>query len=156
MNNIYLNETFCSFLPNKYKIFKIVENFSGFDHVCFYISDKKLNKFNLKKAIATIEIIIDHYSDCEIGISSVSTQKNYRGNGIASFLILLVADYCKNDTYKLVLDDMSDNFMMKNNLYTNLGFRYIVYDSPEMKTSPKNVISYLKKWENKYIGSGFF
>ena len=156
MSIIYLNEKFCSYLPNKYKIFKIVENFSGFDHVCFYISNKKLNKFDLKKAIATIEVNIDLYSDYEIGITSISTQKNYRGNGIASFLILLVAYYYQNDTYKLVLDDMSDNFMLKNNLYTNIGFKYIVYNQPEMQTSPKTVLKYFNKWETKYIGSGFF
>ena len=156
MNNIYLNEKFCTLMPNKYKIFKIVENYSDYEHICFYISDKKLEKFNLKKAVATIEILIDAFSKYEIGISSVVTQKKYRGNGIASFLILLVADYCENITSKIVLDDMSDNFMMKNNLYTNIGFYYIAQNAPEMETTPKIIIKHFNKWKNKYIGSCFF
>lgn len=121
------------------------------NEICvFYINNKPLNKFHLKKACAFVQIVAD---DIETAILSIVTNIKYRGYGLASFLLLIVAEYSNN---KLILDDASDNCFCVNNLYLNNGFKYINKGEPEMEACSCNVLSNFSRFKSKYCGNRFF
>jgi hypothetical protein len=80
---------------------------------------------------------------------------NQRNKGYASLLIIascIISERFGLDTIEL--DDCSDNFKKKNNLYTNLSFRYIEDGFPEMIGSTKQIIRQWRKIKLKYRFNG--
>ena len=69
-----------------------------------------------------------------ISISSVSTNENYRGQGLALLVLIYGICYLKNqspDINYAILDDDSDNStMIKGNIYNSIGFEFVA--QPEL------------------------
>ena len=67
-------------------------------------------------------------------INSLNVNGNYQNNGYGSIILHHLIEYCINNQIKYItLDDMSDRFNQKNNIYLKFGFTYIHYGFPEMK-----------------------
>lgn len=154
-SKIYYSKNISELLKNKNKIYYIKENNHGIINYIIYINDKKLNKNDIKEANAIIEILIDPLL-CETSITSIITKPKYRGNGLASFLILIAAEICKKYSKIIELDDMTDNAFKKNNIYKQMGFFYITKYEPEMRGSPTYILEKIKKFKDKYSGNNFF
>lgn len=69
----------------------------------------------------------------ECTILSLHVDELYRNNGYGTFLLKEIIKYCMENNIKIIkLDDVSDNFNKKNNIYTKLNFKYISSGFPEM------------------------
>lgn len=132
----------------KRKIFFFKEN----EISVFYINNESLNKYHLKKAYAFVQFVVDDIEN-ETAILSIVTNVKYRGFGLASFLLLLVAEHSNNI---MTLDDASDKCFCLNNLYLNNGFKYLNNGEPEMEAYPQDVLSNQSKFKSKYCGNRFF
>jgi ribosomal protein S18 acetylase RimI-like enzyme len=99
-----------------------------------------IKKYNTKK----IDIKIK-YDDNIIGniygiinnnncnLISLIIKEGYREYGFGTLLLKIFIRICKNKKIKKIeLDDMTDNFNKKNNIYLKNGFRYIKKGFPEM------------------------
>jgi hypothetical protein len=132
----------------KQKIFFFIEN----DITVIYINNKPLSKFHLKKSFCFVQFVADNIEN-ETAILSIVTNIKYRGSGLASFLLMIVAEYSDNI---ITLDDASDNCFCKNNLYLNNGFQYLTKGEPEMEATRDDVLSNLQTFYSKYRGNLFF
>ena len=66
-------------------------------------------------------------------INSLNINFNYQNKGYGSIILSNLIDYCiNNQINNITLDDMSDRFNQKNNIYLKFGFRYIENGFPEM------------------------
>lgn len=67
-------------------------------------------------------------------INMISIEEEYRRKGMGTALLWNLYDYTisKGNISYILLDDCSDNFRMKNNIYTKLGATYIDKTGPEM------------------------
>jgi len=73
-------------------------------------------------------------SDNICSINSLSINDKYQNQGYGSILLYNLIEYCKkNEIKNIILDDMSDRFNQKNNIYLKFGFRYIINGLPEME-----------------------
>ena len=113
-----------------------------------------------KKIYGTLEIFIDIKDNIkEATLMYIDIYKKYRGKGLGTYLLWHMYDYIK-DNHPLVeyilWDDCSDNYRTKNNIYRNIGARYITIKGPEMiwKIQSRTKINKRKKY-NKNI-KGFF
>jgi GNAT superfamily N-acetyltransferase len=76
------------------------------------------------------------YKNKEVTITSLFVDIEKRNKGIGTLLLQKCFDYCKNFK-KFLVDDMSDMYDKKSNIYLKNGFRYIDYENghaqgPEM------------------------
>ena len=125
---------------------KIVSNETSYYFI--YISDE------LKNIIGEIHFII---SDDETQITSIDTSENYRGQGVAHFLMIICALFTKNknkNIKNIKLDDMSKNYRTQNNLYVNVGCTYEDEScGTEMICDVDKVLSkykdFIQKFQNK-------
>ena len=151
------NKKFTELLPRDYKINMYRKNIDNGIHLILYISDKKLDLNDIKNnSIGYIEYIFDQIF-LEITILYMGVDEKYKNKGIGSFLILLVADMYKNICKVMELDDMSENAWGKNNLYLNMGFKYINKKPfPEMKGYPLNISKKYNYFYTKYCKKNKF
>lgn len=77
--------------------------------------------------------IYDAESD-ELGIIDLYVKGEYRNKGIGTKLIkkIILYTYTKYKVKIVKLDDMSDKYRKKNNIYLKLGFHYDEIWGPEM------------------------
>ena len=81
----------------------------------------------------TISMLSAYIEDNIINIVSLKTNEKYYNKGYASKLLEYIINYAKNNNYsKIILDDVSDMFMKKNNIYIKHNFTYIKDGLPEM------------------------
>ena len=69
-------------------------------------------------------------------ILSIHTNIIYRNKGYATKLLNEIKNYLIKNNFnvnKIILDDCTDNFNTKNNLYLKFGFKYITNGEPEME-----------------------
>ena len=94
--------------------------------------------------------------DNELSILKLEIKKEYRGKGIGTFMMIVVAKM--HIGMKMVLDDMSSRSRKKNNIYKRLGLKYVDPDTtePEMEGKCKIVGDKWKDFLYKYIDNGFF
>lgn len=93
--------------------------------------------------IGYIKFYID-LDNREVIISYVYISPEYRGRGMSEILMRHMIKYCRNvmknnkiKRFEINLDDMSDRYGTKNNLYSKFGFEYCERDEngpcgPEM------------------------
>ncbi len=109
------------------------------------IKTKKKNKilFYLDTDTCYQASVIESYYDKDerrLHIIDLGTKEEFRGKGFASILLKKMID----EAYRLqcrtiTLDDASDLFGKKENIYLKFGFEYVVSGQPEM-------IKYLDYW----------
>jgi hypothetical protein len=112
------------------------------------INNKQLN------LLSSLDTIWD-FKEKTVGILGMHTCLNQRNKGYASLLIIascIISERFGLDTIEFY--DCSDNFKKKNNLYTNLSFRYIEDGFPEMIGSTKQIIRQWRKIKLKYRFNG--
>jgi len=74
-----------------------------------------------------------YYRNTYCMIQYVFTKEEHRNKKYATYLLLYLKQYCKNNNVKIIkLDDCSDKFNHPNNLYLKNGFKYVTYGEPEM------------------------
>lgn len=75
-----------------------------------------------------------YYSNKHIFLGSLYVDSKLRNKGIGSILLNQLIQYAKNNRInKIVLDDMSDNYKLPNNIYLKHGFHYVNENGPEME-----------------------
>jgi len=76
--------------------------------------------------------------DNHIIITSLIIHKDFRGQGFGLQLIEECISFAKtNQIHKLILDDMSDRFGLKNNIYVKKGFSYVSLDENLVPNGPE-------------------
>jgi len=91
---------------------------------------------NIKLINDTMIIGLLHAIVCDniCNIISLNVNERYQNKGYGSILLSNLIDHCKNNKITcIMLDDMSDRFNQKNNIYLNFGFNYITSGFPEME-----------------------
>ena len=139
--------------------FEIRINEDGLLWAIFYLIGQEHTFFgssqlNIPNSVGSIEFTID---DEETWIKWVEVKDNYRGKGIAKYLLLLSLNYGKKmspSMNKVILDDSSENSatgtmtdeernnVLQKNIYYKLGFQYIdIEDGPEMEGNVDVILS---------------
>jgi GNAT superfamily N-acetyltransferase len=149
-----------NFLPNNWQLLKFqIQQENAYLNV-FYI-------YAGKKALKNVEDFTDNpniialvqfytYDDIdEANVTSVYVLDKYQGKGYAYYLLIKMAQYLATiDVKTIELQDDSDNYRQKNNLYTLLGLKYIADSGPEMfatvstllrKSNFEKMATYMKK-----------
>jgi GNAT superfamily N-acetyltransferase len=87
-----------------------------------------------------------HLDTEEVNIMNLYDHSDYRGRGYATQLmhefLKRVRSYCsKNDRKKIVIkvDDVSENFGKKNNIYKKFGFEYCDHDDVGNPIGPEMI-----------------
>jgi GNAT superfamily N-acetyltransferase len=74
-----------------------------------------------------------YYDNAVCHIGSLVTDQNYRNMGYATKLLEMIKQICLDSNIRTItLDDCSDNFNTKNNVYVKNGFSYVDEGFPEM------------------------
>lgn len=83
----------------------------------------------------------------------IDIDSEFRGLGMGTYLLLILYNYVienhKNIKY-IVLDDCSDNYRCINNIYLNVGAKYVSDNGPEMIwkiNRPKKIKDKYKKYQ---------
>ena len=148
--------------------FEIRINEDGLLWAMFYLIGQEHTFFgssqlNIPNSVGSIEFFVNTE---EVSISWVEVKDDYRGKGLAKYLLLLSLSYGKKmfpSMNKVILDDdsgqsaagtMTDeerSNALQRNIYYKLGFRYIdIEDGPEMEG---NVDVILSENEKSFIES---
>ena len=148
--------------------FEIRINEDGLLWAMFYLIGQEHTFFgssqlNIPNSVGSIEFFVNTE---EVSISWVEVKDNYRGKGLAKYLLLLSLSYGKKmfpSMNKVILDDdsgqsasgtMTDeerSNVLQRNIYYKLGLRYIdIEDGPEMEG---NVDVILYENEKSFIES---
>ena len=148
--------------------FEIRINEDGLLWAMFYLIGQEhtffgSSKLNIPNSVGSIEFFVNTE---EVSISWVEVKDNYRGKGLAKYLLLLSLNYGKKMfpfMNKVILDDSSENSAagtmtdeergnaLQRNIYYKLGLRYIdIEDGPEMEG---NVDVILYENEKSFIES---
>lgn len=105
-----------------------------------------------------------------MSINSLYVNEEYRGQGIGSYLLANMIKKAEKNKIKMIeLEDDSDRFKKKNNIYYNFGFHYAYDYDPKMIGYIENLVeneryfifkNKLKKLKNnikihKYTHSNF-
>lgn len=91
-------------------------------------------RFKNKRPLSSyLHLMLDHENN-EATILSLNTKERIRGRGYATKLISKAIEMAIKDPniYSIHVDDMSNNYRLKNNIYIKCGFEYVENDSPEM------------------------
>ena len=139
--------------------FEIRINGDGLLWAVFYLIGQEHTFFgssqlNIPNSVGSIEFYVNNE---ELDISWVEVKDNYRGKGLAKYLLLLSLSYGKTmfpSMNKVNLDDSSDNSasgartdeewnsLLQRNIYLKLGFRYLdIEDGPEMEGDVDVILS---------------
>ena len=139
--------------------FEIRINEDGLLWAMFYLIGQEHTFFgssqlNIPNSVGSIEFYVNNE---ELDISWVEVKDNYRGKGLAKYLLLLSLSYGKKmfpSMNKVNLDDSSDysasgtmtdeerNTALQRNIYHKLGFRYLdIEDGPEMEGDVDVILS---------------
>lgn len=149
-HNIINNLEHVSIIPKSHKLFCYICKNDQYYSIIFYINDKLLKSNEITNATSFIHSVIDEKNK-EATIIFIQTNKKYRNKGIAQFLLISLCSYIKHKINTIVLDDMTKNAWKKNNLYTNLGIRYInEYPEPEMIGECKFISEHFNNFKKKY------
>jgi predicted GNAT family acetyltransferase len=117
----------------------------------FYVLKDEYNQ-----NIASIEVCFME-EEKNLNINYVSTIREYRGNGIATFLIYYALNDYKDKIDNVTLDDCSDKPWGNDNIYIKIGFLYIdKYCGPEMIATPETILKNKHLFETKYKNNAFF
>jgi GNAT superfamily N-acetyltransferase len=132
---------FQKYVPKPWKLYEIrLDMF-----VVYYIGDKLLTlsefKHKAKSLPAYIETVWD-FSLKEMTVLFVNS--SVQGKGLGTLLLSAVIITAGNEGIeKVTLDDVSNNYRKRDNIYLKLGFRYEKKFGPEMKGTTKCVS---RKW----------
>lgn len=75
-----------------------------------------------------------YYGSQHFVLGSLHVDPKLRNKGIGSILLNRLIEYAKkNNVDKIVLDDMTDNYRKRNNIYLKHEFRYLSNNGPEME-----------------------
>ena len=139
--------------------FEIRINEDGLLWAIFYLIGQEhtffgLSQLNIPNSVGYIEFYVNNE---ELDISWVEVKDNYRGKGLAKYLLLLSLSYGKKmfpSMNKVNLDDSSDNSAsgtmtdeerntaLQRNIYHKLGFLYLdIEDGPEMEGDVDVILS---------------
>jgi GNAT superfamily N-acetyltransferase len=94
-----------------------------------------INLINLKHSnvMAWADMVFDD-DENEVIIKWIETHPQYRNKGYAKQVLRAIIAFAKQKGYyRIILDDMSDNYMSEHNLYKSVGFHYIEDGQPEME-----------------------
>lgn len=148
----FLTHPLINTLPDGYDICFLVSNQMYNKKITFYLYDSTspLINFDHKLIIGAVTLYVEYKdyvidiedeSDGDVSISSLDTNKNLeefnlRRSGIGTYLLYVAILYAKTANKKIIsIDDMasySDGFPRDNNIYVNIGFKYINETDPEM------------------------
>jgi hypothetical protein len=125
---------------------------SGWNNIhIFYLHEDILDNDEIDDAYAWIQIHVDDI----INIHYLKTRGDVRGNGLARYLIFYSLYYFNNINV-IELDDMSNNYGKRRNIYTTMGFKYIEDDQPEMIGYRNDIIKYYDAFRKKYNNTKYF
>lgn len=144
-------DIFQDILPSEYKL--ILKNHNHYHDDAYSFT---INRIDDNVNIAYIYFSIDK-NDKDLYIIYIETTvKKYKSKGIGSYLLMLAATFSEIYVSKILLDDMSDNFNTYNNVYTNLGLKYMNEQEPEMEGKISDVCNYWDNFKSKYRTRDFF
>lgn len=109
-------------------------------------------KKNTRKIYGTLTFYIDE-DDNIATITYIDIYEAYRGKGLGTFLLWNLYEYIKNNhplVQYIELDDCSDHYKKYNNIYRNVGARYLYIKGPEMiwKIYSRTVINKYKSYKS--------
>ena len=152
-----------NYLPKNFQLFKYqIQRDNAYLNVLYIYNGKKaienIDDFLYNpKVIASVQFYTFNDID-EATVTSVNVFEEYRGHGYGYYLLMQMAEYLtKINVQTIELQDDSDNYRQKNNLYTSLGFEYLADYGPEMfaKVSTilrkSNVEHFQEKWAKYYV-----
>nr|QBK93160.1 MAG: acetyltransferase GNAT domain protein [Pithovirus LCPAC403] len=90
-------------------------------------------------------------------VGPLYTEKPFRENGVATYLLIILAAYAKiRGIHLLTLYDGSDRSWKPHNMYINTAFKYVKpYPDREMKASVEQVIAtwpgFAKKYQKSWL-----
>ncbi len=90
-------------------------------------------------------------------VGPLNTEKPFRGNGVATYLLIVLAEYAKiRGIHLLTLYDGSDRAWKPHNMYINTAFKYVnPYPGREMEASVEQVIAtwagFAKKYQKSWL-----
>ena len=80
-----------------------------------------------------------------VTLLSLYIKLQYRGKGYGTLLLLdFLQESYKNNAIHITLDDCSDNYRKKNNIYVKYGLKYI-YNNNTMIGNIRNIINNIYK-----------
>jgi GNAT superfamily N-acetyltransferase len=108
--------------------------------IIYYLGDRALSLDQFNKEITALPSTLIAVIGSELSILSVHTEKSERRKGYAMYLIAAAClDAAEKGVKKVILDDMTDHFGKKDNLYIRLGMKYINPEYPEMEGNTKEI-----------------
>ena len=160
---------FTSVLPPRKGLFCYFNESPVSIHGTVYISNhqQKLTggrQLDPEHTVGYVEIMLDKKEQI-VSIPWVSVSKQFRGNGIGKYLLILSAELARTYGAKTMeLDDHSDNaWSRNNNMYINLGLEYTGAPpdppnsgEPEMKGNTDVIAGKWKTYRQEYICRPFF
>lgn len=145
-------DIFNNVLPKGHKLYKEVTVKDNVTKTIMFINNDDCNYFN-NDSICFI-YTLSFKKENELSILKLEVIPEYRGKGIATFLLIVVAKL--HDGMKMILDDMSDNSRKINNIYLRLGLNYTnKYPEPEMEGNCKDISEEWKYFLDRYLGNFF-
>lgn len=85
--------------------------------------------------------LVGVFRDRVFWLMVLRVEESHRGRGIGTRLLLRLAELCIEDGVRRIeVDDMSDRFRMRRNIYRNLGFVYRRDTGPEMYAHPRRLL----------------
>ena len=113
--------------------------------VVYYIGDKRLTLPEFQRDALMLPAYVETVWDfTESEMTVIMVHSTIPRQGLATLLLstaMITAG--EEGIEKIILDDDSDNYRKKKNIYLNLGLRYEKKDGPEMKGTTKGVS---RKW----------
>lgn len=142
------NSRFQKCVPKPWKLYEMRlpgESNEMIMSVVYYISDKRLTLLEFQREAMTLPAYVEtlwDFSESEMTVLFVNS--TIPRKGFATLLLsAAIITAGEEGIEKVLLDDDSDNYQKKNNIYLKLGLRYVSDDGPEMEGSTKTVS---RKW----------
>jgi len=120
--------------------------------VVYYIGEKRLTLKEFQEEALTLPAYIETVWDFSVSeMSIMMVHSTIKGKGFGT-LMLLIAFITSGEEgiEKILLDDDSDNYGKKNNIYFKLGLKYVEKDAPEMVGETKIVARKWRHMRKKY------
>ena len=152
-----------NYLPKNFHEFRYqIQRDDAYLNIIYIYAGKKaikdLDDFRYNSdVIASVQFYTNDETD-EATVTSVDVLEKYRGRGYSYYLLLQMAKYLEGIGIQTIeLDDDSDNYRKKNNLYTSLGFEYLADFGPEMFANVSTILRkrnfdhFQKKWPTAFL-----
>ena len=141
----YIN-TIRQFIPKKLNLYelRINEKFKSYSLIS-YVNETQLVFLDIIKKYDNLQMYLETFWDfkeSDLKIMFIKSKIPKRGTATLLLLVTIINAYEKG-IKTVSLDDMSDNYRKKNNIYIKLGLRYVNSQGPEMEGTTKKVY---KKW----------